>query len=228
MRARTLDIVGHRQVRNYTCGYASSLTVLRHFRPEIRARELYDRLGTGRDGTRQGAIIRELRRAGLSANARYDFDFQRLQTAVDRGKLIIAYYYPAEHWVVLYGYGREPERVFVADSRAGEQCEHPWADYGPKLRGFGIIIADREARPASASEAAAELAPAQAVQASEVSRPRTPILLPPSSLVESRRPGPPGAAPRPTSPGSSTRAVSPGAAQRGASSDEREQLAFDF
>jgi len=144
--ARTVPILGHRQVRSYTCGYASALTVLRYYQPDTRARELYERLGTGADGTRQTAIIRELRAAGLGASARYDFDFDRLRAAIDQDKLVVAYFYPAEHWVVLYGYGTDPDRVFVADSRAGEPCEHAWAGYGPALRGFGIVVSSREPR----------------------------------------------------------------------------------
>lgn len=141
--ATTLDLPGFRQVRGYTCGYASTLMVLRYFGADLRGEELFRRLGTGRDGTRQNAIVRELRSGGVSVNVRYDVDFSRLRTAVDRGKAIIAYHYPAEHWVVLYGYGVEPGRVYVADSRAGEPSLHLWDSYGPTLRGFGIICSDR-------------------------------------------------------------------------------------
>ncbi len=147
--ATTLGLPGYRQVRGYTCGYACTLMVLRYFGAEIRGEELFRRLGTGRDGTRQNAIVRELRANGVSVNARYDVDFARLRTAVERGKPIIAYHYPAEHWVVLYGFGVEPGRVYLADSRAGEPSLQLWDSYGPTLRGFGIICSDRR-RSASA------------------------------------------------------------------------------
>jgi hypothetical protein len=153
--ARALAIPGYRQVRNYTCGYAVALMALRYWRPEIGARELYERLGTTRDGTRQNALVGALRGAGLRANVRYDVDFQRLQVAIDRGKLIVGYHHAIEHWVLLYGYGVEPERVFVADSRAGEPCEHLWSDYGPVLRGFGIVCS---ARPAAGVREGPEVA----------------------------------------------------------------------
>ena len=139
---------GYRQVRNYTCGYASALMVLRHYRPETNARELFDRLGTGRDGTRQTAIVRELRASGLSANVRYDVDFTRLRTAIDRGKLVIGYLHDIDHWVVLYGYGAAPEQqVYVADPRPLEPCVHGWDAYRPRLRDFGIVCSDPVARP---------------------------------------------------------------------------------
>lgn len=137
--ARTLDLPGYRQVRGYTCGYAVALMVLRYFDPTVRGAELYARLGTGREGTRQTALIRELRASGVSARVRYDLDFDVLRSAVDDGKPVIAYHYPAEHWVVLYGYGIIPERVYVADSRAGEPNVQPWDRYGPTLGEFGIV-----------------------------------------------------------------------------------------
>lgn len=153
-----MPIVGYRQVRGYTCGYASMLTVLRYYRPDTAARELYERLGTGRDGTRQSAIIRELRAAGLRAGVHYDFDFGRLRAAVDQDSLVVAYYYPAHHWIVLYGYGCAPDRVFVADSRADESCEHRWSSYGPKLRRFGIVVSPREQRPSAPESSPEQLA----------------------------------------------------------------------
>ncbi len=149
--ATTLDLPGYRQVRGYTCGYACTLMVLHYFGADVEGEELFRRLGTGRDGTRQNAIVRELRAGGVSVNLRYDVNFARLRTAVDRGKPIIAYHYPAEHWVVLYGYGVEPGRVYVADSRAGEPSLHMWDSYGPTLRGFGIICSDRR-RSAAAGD----------------------------------------------------------------------------
>ena len=66
----------YRQVRDYTCGFASALTVLHAFRRYVQPEELYDRLGTDRTGTRQKAIVRELRAEGLSAIVRYDLEFE--------------------------------------------------------------------------------------------------------------------------------------------------------
>lgn len=155
-RVVALPVPGFRQVRGYTCGYACALMVLRYFDPTVDGQALYRRLGTGRDGTRQTAIIRELRAAGVAANARYDVDFSRLRTAIDRGKLVIAYHFKLEHWIVLYGYGLGPARVFVADPRPQEPCEHAWTDYRTHLRGFGIICSVREARdPAPANDESA-------------------------------------------------------------------------
>lgn len=143
----TLPIPGYRQVRSYSCGYASVLMVARYFFPDAPALELYRRLGTGTDGTRQTAIVRELRGVGVSVGVRYDMTFDLLCKTIDQGKPIIAYLNDAEHWLVLYGYGRHPARVFVADPRPGHRCQEQWETYGPRLGGFGIACSMRSAAP---------------------------------------------------------------------------------
>lgn len=134
----------YRQSRNYSCGFASALMVLRSFGQAVEARELFQSLGTGRSGTRQNAIIRELRSRGMSANVRYDMSFAALGRAIEAGKLIIGYLVDVEHWLVIYGYGRDPDRVYVADPRPGEGCEQSWDDYAERLNRFGIVCSPRQ------------------------------------------------------------------------------------
>ena len=113
--------------------------VLRHFEHPVSARELFENLGTARDGTAQTAIIRVLRSQGLRANTRYDADFERMATCIDAGKVLIGYLEDEEHWLVIYGYGREPQRIYVADPEPDKSCEHDWHGYGPRLGGFAIV-----------------------------------------------------------------------------------------
>lgn len=151
---RVRPIRAYAQVRGYTCGFASTLTVLHAFQRNTGPREVYERLGTDREGTGQTAIIRELHRAGVSANPRYDLDFERLCRTLDSGKLVIGYHHRVEHWVVLYGYGKAPKRVFVADPVIEWRHEHQWDQYGPKLQGFGIVCSARRriTRPQAAQQ----------------------------------------------------------------------------
>jgi ABC-type bacteriocin/lantibiotic exporter with double-glycine peptidase domain len=139
------------QVRDYTCGFASTLTVLHAFRRYVDPAELYRRLGTDSSGTRQTAIVREIRAFGLSAALRYDLDFQGLARVIDEGALVVGYHGRLEHWLVLCGYRRGPERVLVADSLPGHRVEHDWNTYGPRLGNFGIVCRPRR----SASQARA-------------------------------------------------------------------------
>ena len=141
----TLPLPGFRQARSYTCGFASALMVLHYFDAGVGAMELFRQLRTDRGGTRQNALIREFRAAGLRVNARYDVDFARIGQAIDRGKLIVGYLADLEHWLVIYGYGLAPRRVFVADPRPDQPCEQPWDDYRERLGGFGIICSGPQA-----------------------------------------------------------------------------------
>lgn len=138
--ATTLPVPGFRQTRSYTCGFTTALMVLRYFDADVPAMTLFRRLGTHRDGTRQTALVREIRAAGLRVNARYDIDFARICHAIDHNKLIVGYLSDIEHWLVIYGYGHRPKRVFVADPRPDEPCEHLWGDYGARLGSYGMIV----------------------------------------------------------------------------------------
>jgi hypothetical protein len=138
-RVTTLPVPGFRQARDYTCGFAATLMVLRYFGADIPGVELFRRLGTDKGGTRQNAIVRELRAAELRANVRYDVNFTRICREIDRNKLVIGYLHDDEHWLVIYGYGRDPDRVFVADPHPSRECEHAWQPYGERLSGFGIV-----------------------------------------------------------------------------------------
>lgn len=144
--AVTLRVAGYYQVREYTCGFVSVLTVLRYYRRYVPEHELYERLGTNHYGTSQSAIVRELRREGLSVGIRYDLDFEKIRDCIDRNRLVIGYHHRLEHWVVLHGYALEPERLFVAESLPGYRREHLWSHYGSKLRGFGIVCSPRPRR----------------------------------------------------------------------------------
>lgn len=134
---------GYYQVREYTCGFASTLTVLHGFRRFADPEEVYRQLGTDRSGTRQTAIVRTLRHYGLSASPRYDLDFEAMARQIRHGSLLVVYHHRLEHWLVLFGYARDPERVFVADSLPGHKSEHPWTEFGPKLNNFAIVCRPR-------------------------------------------------------------------------------------
>lgn len=156
--ACTLPVPAYRQTRNYCCGFTCALMVAHYFETPVSARKLFQDLGTSRDGTRQTAIVRELRALGVRVNVRYDVDFDRVRREIDRGKLIIGYLLDAEHWVVIYGYAREPARLYVADPRPAVGCEMTWEHIAPRLGRFGMVCSssevgalERAARPAPAA-----------------------------------------------------------------------------
>jgi len=135
----TLPVPGYRQARNYSCGFASTLMVLRHFESDLSGQALFNALGTARDGTGQSAIVRVLRSQGLRANLRYDMTFERMAACLRMGKVLIGYLGDEEHWIVLYGFGFQPKRIFVADPEPEKTCEQPWDSYGSRLGEFSIV-----------------------------------------------------------------------------------------
>lgn len=152
--------------------------IARFFGADTPGRELYDRLGTSWEGTSQGAIVRELRAAGMSANIRYDVCLDRITREIDRGKLLVGYLFDVEHWLVIYGYGRSPDRVFVADPRPQQVCEQPWDEYGERLGKFGIVCSRARRRAAQPDPVESVASPPPVMSA-----PARPILLGPSQLA---------------------------------------------
>jgi hypothetical protein len=141
-RTTTLPLAGFGQGRDYTCGFATTLMVMRYFDVRVPAAQLFERLGTKREGTRQSAIVRELRGAGLRVGVRHDVGFDRIAGEIERNRLIVGYLEDQEHWLVIYGYRRDAEgaaEIFVADPGEGA-CVQPWSEYGPRLGGFGIVV----------------------------------------------------------------------------------------
>ena len=143
----TLAMEGYRQGRNYACGFASTMMVLRYFQPAADPQYVYRLLGTDRTGTRQSAIVRVLREYGLCVRLRYNLTFAMVRRMIERNKLLISYLHKEEHWVVLYGYGRDPERVFMADPRPGvDEFSYAWSSMSKELRGFSIVCSAPNAK----------------------------------------------------------------------------------
>ncbi len=152
----TLPVPGYRQARNYCCGFAATLMVLRYFGRPLCGEPLFRALGTAQDGTGQASIVRVLKSEGLRANLRYDMTFNSLARTTAVGKDLIGYLLDEEHWVVLYGFGRGPERIFVADPEPGKPCVYSWAEYGERLGGYALVCS--MARPTAAVPAREQLA----------------------------------------------------------------------
>ena len=148
-RATTLPLAGFGQARDYTCGFAATLMVMRYFEVHVPAAQLFERLGTRKEGTRQSAIVRELRATGLRVGVRHDVGFDRIADEIERNKLVLGYLDDIEHWLVIYGYRRDVDgvaEIFVADPGEGARVQQ-WSEYGPRLGSFGIVVS----RPGPAS-----------------------------------------------------------------------------
>ena len=127
------------------------------YKRQICGQDLFTALGTAQDGTGQTSIVRVLRQQGVGANLRYNMDFTGVAGSIDAGKVLIGYLEDEEHWLVIYGYGRGPRRVFVADPEPDKNCEQVWETYGDRLGGFAIVCSDTLRPKPSAYPAVSQL-----------------------------------------------------------------------
>ena len=149
----TLDLPGYRQIESYTCGFVAGAMILHTFRPSASLKEFFDQCRPDYDtGLQTNKLIRCLRTNHIGVSPRYDLDFETIVSTIDQGYPIITLTRTPRtneaHWVVIYGYGRHPNRVFIAGeglpliNNFTGQKEIPWSTFsGSKWaeRGFGLV-----------------------------------------------------------------------------------------
>jgi hypothetical protein len=144
----TLDIPGYVQVESYTCGFVAGLMVLHTFRPKASIDRFYRAVRpTSRHGASTGKVVNALRKSGVGVSIRNDLDFAGIRKQIDEGFPIISCVHtddPAiDHWVVIYGYGIKPNRVFIAANGKPflARREYSFAEYSNLVshRRFGLV-----------------------------------------------------------------------------------------
>ncbi|MEN9575309.1 MAG: hypothetical protein RL514_3164 [Verrucomicrobiota bacterium] len=115
----TLDLPGYCQLDSYGCGAVAGIMVLKHFKPSVSFTTFNARVSPHpQNGTATRRLVRALRQSGLRVSERHDLTFADLCAAIDVGRptLVVVHNPGVEdsHWVVVYGYGRKPNRVFLA------------------------------------------------------------------------------------------------------------------
>jgi hypothetical protein len=143
----TLDVPGYRQTDSFGCGFVAGLMVLHTFKPRASLDRFHKSVAPNQhEGATPARIIRALGERGISARPRYDLGFAQIRRAIDAGKPIITLVRTTkantEHWVVVYGYGLRPERVFVAGHglRSGSGARR-WGQYRRESArvGYGLV-----------------------------------------------------------------------------------------
>ena len=115
----TLDVPGYAQLDTYCCGVVAGVMVVKYFRPRASFSQFHDRVDPKPEwGASTAKIARALRESGVRVKVRSGLAFADLRGAIDAGSpVIVSVQNPSAetgHWVVVYGYGRNPNRVFVA------------------------------------------------------------------------------------------------------------------
>jgi hypothetical protein len=145
----TLDVPGYRQTNSFSCGFAAGLMVLHTFRPSASIDAFYRKVRpTSERGASTRKVVDALRKSGVGVSVRTDLTFRSIRETIDQGFPIIACVHANEpgvqHWVVIYGYGLKPNRLFVAGNGLPffDRREHLWADYSKTMapeKGFGLV-----------------------------------------------------------------------------------------
>ena len=147
-REVTLNLPGYWQIDSYSCGGIAAAMVVQCLRPQVSFQRVHSAVAplpeTGAGTTR---VTRALRSLGIGVACRPDLTFDTICDAIDAGRPVVACVTTADpctdHWVVLYGYGRRPNLVFVARQGFPFLAKHrtPWREFRREwsLRGLGLV-----------------------------------------------------------------------------------------
>ena len=146
----TLSIPGYYQTQGHTCGYVAGLMVLHFFRPDVPAEKFYERVRPHvRWGVSRQRLMDALCLYGVRVKWKRDLDFNGIVDAIDDGRPIAVVVRTrnadVNHWVVVYGYGKKPNRVFVAGELPFQgQSVYPYSMFRTHYwenPGFGLVCA---------------------------------------------------------------------------------------
>lgn len=115
----TLAMTGYRQLESYTCGVVAGAMVLHTFHPRRSLEKFFELCDADYDqGLDTKPLIRSLRASGVGVKEHKDLTFAKIVNSLDNGYPIITLVKTSDpkvdHWVVLYGYGKNPDRLFLA------------------------------------------------------------------------------------------------------------------
>jgi hypothetical protein len=115
----TLDLPGYQQLDNYSCGAVAAAMVVKFLRPQVSFERIYAAVSPHQEyGTATSRAIRALSLLGIRGSRKQSLTFDDICAAIDAGRPVMVCVTTNEkgtdHWVVIYGYGRRPNLVFVA------------------------------------------------------------------------------------------------------------------
>jgi hypothetical protein len=120
-RAVTLDLPGYLQTNSYGCGAVAAVMVVRYFRPQMPFGAVYDAVAPLPEiGAQPRQVARAMRSCGLRVTARGRLQFSDLCQSMKEGSpVLVVIRNPgadSRHWVVVYGYRRIPDQVYLANN----------------------------------------------------------------------------------------------------------------
>jgi predicted double-glycine peptidase len=126
-REVTLDLPGYMQTNGYACGAITAAMIVQYFRPRMSFARIYAAIWPVQDfGASTAQVVRGLRSCGLHVSQRRKLRFAHIRKAIDWGRPVMTVIHnpgaDSDHWVVIYGYSVQPNRVFLATNGL------PWCD----------------------------------------------------------------------------------------------------
>jgi hypothetical protein len=151
----TLAVPGYRQIDSFSCGAAAALMAVRTFRSGFPAGDFHE-LCRREDGIQEPRLIRFLRKSGLGVSERDNLDFAGIAEVIEAGFPVVTLVNlksGLQHWVVIYGVGHSPNRVYVAGLGPPiiGRKEYTWREFARIwVTGFGLVCwgkPERKRRP---------------------------------------------------------------------------------
>ena len=146
--ATVLDVPGYVQTQTYTCGFVAGLMVLHAFKPNSSIDLFYRRVAPHEDrGASTEKIATALRKSNIGVGKRESLTFDAIADAIEAGYPIVTTVSTGDpevnHWVVIYGVGRKPKRIFLAANGLPflSHKKYPWRTFKDKWcpSGFGLV-----------------------------------------------------------------------------------------
>jgi hypothetical protein len=152
-----LLVPGYRQLNGHACGPVSVYSVIKSFHPRASYQKVYEDCNpSGDEGTGPTQMIRALRRNGVGVSERWGLMFKDIAEAIELGFPIIVgkriQNSNSGHWVVIYGYGSKPNRVFTCGQPNAlallGRASFTWADWTSQWDeyGFGLVCWGKSVR----------------------------------------------------------------------------------
>lgn len=129
-----LDVPGYCQTKTYSCGYNVALIIAETFYPDknLMTNLYYTVKPDSVFGTSTDRLIKALRKFQIGVSKKYNLSFNKISKTINSGHPIITTVARSEdelHWVVIAGYGKNPNRLFIAGNGLFRKKEYNWDEF---------------------------------------------------------------------------------------------------
>lgn len=143
-----LDVPFYSQNDWYSCGATAGWAVVKTFHPKANWKAFYQAVNPlPMEGTTTGKLLRALRQFGIGVSIRETLSFADIAQAIESGfPLIVGIRHQdpvSDHWIVIYGIGRKPQRIFACNqiyAWSRSRAELSWDEFrrlwNPRGHGF--------------------------------------------------------------------------------------------